>query len=154
MSEIAQTLLDTAKAAATEQTKKIVASGRVAFVASFGNFLSKEDLTRAAALFDQAAGAKVTQIGGDLKTVREAEDIYNSSLEQLETIGDRYLIVGEAKAGVLIRSFAHQVIAGAVAVAGAVLQAGLGIVLPGVGSLLGAGINTGLVHVVNYFLED
>ncbi len=72
----------------------------------------------------------------------------------MEAIFVDYEVVGKAKLGVLARAFAHQVIAGAFAVAGAVIQAGLGILVPGLGSLAGAGLNVGMQHVVAWFMGD
>lgn len=148
-------LLATAKDAVVKQATTVVAQGKQDFLATFGSYLQPGDLLAIGSAFDKAAEAKIGQfLAKTPEAAQEQADIYEACLDTIETIGDDYEIVGKAKAGVLIRSVAHQVISGVFAVAGAVMQAALGVVVPGVGSLIGAGLNAGIQHVVSYFLED
>jgi hypothetical protein len=151
----ADELLAAARSASVDQLKLVLSSSKKGFLDTFSSFIKPEDLARLDELFERAFKAKVAHFAA--KTPEQAQeqiDIYEASMETIETIGDDYEIVGKAKAGAIVRSFAHQVIAGAFAIAGAVLQAGLGILVPGIGALIGAGANVGIQHVVDYFLGD
>ncbi len=153
MSDTTDTLIANAKLAASDQVVQIIGSAKSTFLGLFGDFISAADITRIEGLFTKAAIAKAAQFAANTPgAAQEAADEYDTYMDTIETIGDEYLILGKAKAGVLVRSVVHEIISGFFAVAGGVLQAGLGIVLPGVGSLIGAGANAGLQHVVSYFL--
>ncbi len=155
MSETTDTMIAAAKTASTDQVAKIVTGAKASFLEMFRGFFSKEDLDVVDELFTKAALAKAKQFtAATTDDAEEAVEEYETYMETIETIGDQYYVVGKAKAGVLVRSIAHQIISGFFAVAGAVIQAGLGIVIPGVGSLVGAGLNAGLQHVVAYFQGD
>lgn len=146
-------MVETAKQSTISQVSILVDSGKKAFLESFGSFLNPMDLARISALFDDAYQVKAKQFTASTKeTAQDYADQYEAYMSSIQTIGDEYYIVGSAKVGILARSMAHQVIAGAFAVAGAVLQVGLGVLFPGVGSLVGAGLNAGLQHVVAHFL--
>lgn len=146
---ISQEMLDTAKSETSTKIMEVATTARRQFLDLFGSFLSTDDLTHVDDLFTKSVHAKVgSYMASSLEEASEFTDIYESYMETIETIGDKYMIVGKAKAGVLLRSVAHQIISGIFAVAGAVLQAGLSILIPGVGNLLGAAANAGLQHVV------
>lgn len=150
-----QQILAAAKTAAVGQVSSLIASSKASFLETFGSFFSVADLKSVEMLFTRAAIAKAGEFAAATpEEAQEYADEYDAYLDEMETIGDQYLIVGKSKAGALVRPLAHQAIAGIFAVMGAVLQAGLGIVVPGIGSLVGAGLNAGLQHVVSHFLGD
>lgn len=155
MSEENQALLDVAKTATAEQIQKVIAAGKTQFVDLFKGVVSKDDLEFLVELFDRAHAAKAAHFGATTpEQSADLEDEYQAYMDAIETLADKYLIVGKAKLGVLARSLAHQIISGAFAVGGAVLQAALTAAIPGVGALVGAGVNAGLQHLVAYFLGD
>lgn len=148
-------MIAAAKSSAVSQASNIVAQGKSQIMTLFGSFIKKEDLVALDDLFNKALLAKVGQFSAH--TAEEAVDFadqYEAHMESVETIGNQYEIVGKAKAGVLVRSIMHSVISGFFAVAGAVLQVGLGMVFPVVGTFVGAGLNQGIQHVVAYFNEE
>lgn len=155
MSEATDKMIATAKTQASSAAVSIISNAKQSFLDLFGSFVTANDLIALDKLFTQAALAKGLQYAATSKQeADEYADEYDAYMDQIETVGDKYLIVGKAKAGVLIRSVAHQIISGFFAVAGAVLQAGLAVVLPGVGSLVGAAANAGIQHVVAHFLGE
>lgn len=148
-------LIDAAKTATLDQLGKILTSTKASFLTTFRDFVKPTDLARVEWLLEAASAAKVAQFSAG--TPEEAQDLadeYDAYMRGIETIGNKYVIQGEARAGLLLRSTAHLLIAGFFAVAGGVLQVGLGIAIPGVGSLVGAGLNVGLQKVVAHFLGD
>lgn len=155
MSQTVDQLLATAKGAALDEVKIVLATSKTGFLTAFRDFLVPADLIELDGAFDLALRAKLGQLGA--LSPNEADDFadqYEASLNAIETIGDRYEIVGKAKAGVLLRSFAHQVISGFAAVAGAVFQGAMTVFLGPIGTIVGGGANAGLQHVVSYFLGD
>lgn len=155
MSTVTQELLDVAKTASLDQAKLVLATSKKGFVDAFREWIDAKDLVLLDELYEGALRAKARQfLAGSTDAAAIAADEYEASLNSIDALFLRYEIVGKAKLGALARSMAHQIISGVFAVGGAVLQAGLGVVLPGLGSLIGAGLNAGLQHVVAYFLED
>ncbi len=155
MSAATDAMIGAAKAQALVQAQALVANGRSSLLEQLASFVQKEDLVELESLFDKAVAAKAGQFTASTnEQAQEFADEYESYMETAETIGDRYVIVGKAKAGVWIRHMMHQVISGFFAVAGAVLQVGLGIAVPVAGTFAGAALNQGLQHVVAYFNEE
>src|SRR5262249_40505568 len=100
----ASILLSQAKGAGQEQSLKILNQMRQEFVAAFGSFLVVTDLHLLDDLLVQATLAKVREYSSDTeKQAREARETYEACLESMETIGDKYEIVGGAKAGKLMK---------------------------------------------------
>lgn len=150
---ITDQLIKTAKDEGFKQVQLVLATSKTGFLAAWRDFLVPADLIELDAAFDLALKAKLAQLGSLTPDgAQDCADVYEASLNTIETIGNRYEIVGKAKAGALVRSFAHSAISGAVAVAGAVMQAALTVFLGPLGAMLGAGGNAGLQHVVSYFL--
>lgn len=150
---MSSTLLKSAVDAAQPAVLQVITASRAKFLGLFGSWVADTDFARLEELFVAAAHARAGQFCASTpQEARDFEETYEASLDSLETLGYAFEIVGKAKAGVFVRSVAHQLIAGAFAVGGAVLQAGLGILLPGVGLLLGAGANAGIQHVVAAYL--
>ncbi len=155
MSAASEVMLATAKSSTVTQAANLVAQGKTQFMALFGTFIKGEDLLKIEGYYNKALLAKIGQFSAH--TTDEAieyADQYEAAMESVETIGNAYEIVGKAKAGVFVRGFLHALISGFFAVGGAVLQVGLGVALPGVGSFIGAGLNQGLQHVVAYFNKE
>lgn len=154
MSTLTNEVIATAKSAAIAQVQPQIDQAKTSFLALFGSFLKPEDLKTVALLFDKAVLAKVGQFSAATnEEATEYSDEYEGYLQTVETIGDRYEIVGKAKAGVWLRNLMHNLISGFFAVAGAVLQVGLGVFVPVAGSFIGAALNQGLQHVVAYYNE-
>jgi hypothetical protein len=152
---VSSAILKAAIDAAEPQIQIIIDEGRKEFIALFGNYVKVEDCKRLEELFINAAKARAGQFTAQTaEQAADFEDEYEAALESIETIGDAYEIVGKAKAGVFARHMAHMLIAGAFAVAGSVLQVGLGIVIPGLGVFVGAAVNAGVQHVVSAYLGD
>lgn len=155
MSAATDALVAKAKSAGTDEALKVVAQMRGEFISAFAGFITAEDLLKLDELLVKAIKYKAAQFTASTdKEAQEAVDEYEGVLETIETIGDQYEIIAKAKAGKLVRSLAHALISGAFAVGGAVLQVGMGILVPGIGSLVGAGVNAGLQHAVSYFMGD
>lgn len=152
---MSQDILNAARTAALSELEKVLVQTKANFLSLFGDWVRPEDLKRITWLFEAAAAAKASQFSA--RSPEEAQDLseeYDAYMKGIETIGNKYVIQGEAKAGLLLRSTAHMAISGFFAVAGAVLQAALSVVIPGVGGLVGAGVNAGLQYVVRKFLGD
>lgn len=149
---IEQDLIDGAKQAAVTQAKVSIARSKDNFIALYGNFFKPDDLVRVEDYWSKALAAKTAQFMAMTEDEAQVQaDIYDAYLDAIEEIGTDYLIVGTAKAGVFARGLLHEVIGGGFAIAGAVLQVGLNILFPGVGGLVGAGLNAGIQHVVAHF---
>lgn len=154
MSVTTEKMLAAAKSASAGEFQLVMAQSKIGFLDAFRGFVNPGDLIELDAAFSLALKAKLGHLMA--QTDNEAEDFadeYEASMNTIETIGDRYEIGLKARAGKFVRSFAHNVISAAAAVTGAVLQAGLGVVLGPLGTLIGAGGNVGLQHVVSYFLD-
>lgn len=149
---IGQELFDVAKVATVEQVKLVLEKQKVGFITTFQSLISINEVLRLAQYWDLAIAAKANSfLAATPETAQEQTEIYESYIDSVEEMAVGFGIVGKAKANVFAHELMHEFIAGAFAVAGAVLQAGMGILFPGVGSLLGAGLNTGLQHVVAHF---
>ncbi len=149
---ITQELIDSAKVAALAQARIGIERQRQNFLATFGSFFKPADLVKITDWWGLAVEAKAAQfMSATDDQAQEQADIYDSYLDAIEEVGTDYEVVGKAKAGMFARSVLHEVIGGGFAILGAVLQAGLAIVIPGFGSLIGAGLNAGIQHVVAHF---
>lgn len=142
--------------ATLEQSQPVLAATKKSFLDTFSGFVSTEDMIDLDQMFSAALSSKARQfLAPTLDEAAAAAREYEASLDAMATIGTQCEIVGKAKIGKFVRSFAHNLISGAFAVLGAGVQAAISLAfpIPIAGGILGAGVNSGLQHVVAYFLD-
>jgi len=149
-----QALLQTALDAAKPQLLDLISTAKDQFIANFGNWVHTTNRARLEELFVTAGQAKIDSLmAKTVEAAREAQDIFETSIASIETLGLAMWVTAKAEAIATLKSTMRQIISTVAAVAGVVIKTAIEAVVPGAGALVGPLAGAGVTHVITGFFS-
>lgn len=150
---------DQVVALAKPQLEKLVEKTKANFMEAFGDFVESSHKDRLEKLIKEAAEAKLKAIAeSDSAKSKMWEDVANTKLDSIQTLGLAVKIVGAAKAHSFLKEAAKQVLDTLAGVAAGVLKAVVAGLVQGVVTGLTGGaapaIGGGIASVAGSFLGE
>lgn len=137
-------------AAAPEMQAQVVAV-KNQFLAAFGDWVNAAHKIRLEELFMAAGRAKIASLfASTLASANENQDIFDLTVDSIETIGLADWITAKAEAMKAIKASIKQILHGLAVGFGIAVKTIMGVVLPGIGALGGTIAGPGVTLLLDH----
>lgn len=150
----AQVVLKNVIDVATPQLLDLITAAKTNFLTAFGNWVESAHRERLEELFVDAAQAKIGVLTAPtLRLAREQQDIYETAIASMETLGLAIWITAKAEAVAALKATVNQVLQVLAAAAGMLIKVAIEAALPGAGALIGPAIGAGVTYVIDDLIK-